>query len=141
MKNLIYRILFFILIFILIFSCAISKTNYTSENYTYLLIKTEKLINHKLLSFASKYDTILIVSKNNISEDCIKKNLVKISLQSNNRIYKLNDSGEEIIFTYYTKGGENNHLKILTSSEKPGSLKKQIFSYNSPPYFVKNCSE
>ena len=39
------------------------------------------------------------------------------------------------------KGGENNNLKILTGSEKPGSEKRQIISYNCLPYFVKQCNE
>jgi hypothetical protein len=126
---------------LILFSCANSKSYNQDRTSPYRLIKTEKLINYKLLSFATKNDTILVVAKNSITENCVKENLGKISLQGNNKIYKLNDNGEEFFFAYYSKGGENNNLKIMTSSEKPGSAKRQIFSYNSIPYFVEKCIE
>lgn len=125
----------------ILFSCANSKSYNQNRTSLCRLIKTEKLINYKLLSFATKNDTILVVAKNSIAENCVKENLGKISLQGNNKIYKLNDNGEDIFFAYYSKGGENNNLKIMTSSEKPGSGKRQIFSYNSIPYFVEKCVE
>jgi hypothetical protein len=138
MKKFLFRTSFIFLLCTIIFSCANSKSHDKRKKSTYRLIKTEKLINHKLFSFATNNDTILVVSKNNISPDCIEENLGKISLQNNNKIYMLNDNGEEIIFFYYTEG--NNYVKIRTSSEKPGSPKKQINSYNSLPYFVENCN-
>jgi len=123
-----------------LFSCANSKTNKQNTKFVFQLIKTEKLTNYKLFSFATNSDTILVVAKNNITEDCIKENFGKLTIQNNNRIYKLNDNGEEILFQYYIKGGENNNLKILTSPESPGNSKKHIFSYNSLPYFMEYCN-
>ena len=127
------------LIGLIIISCANSKFNSINKNSELRLIKTEKLVNYKLLRYSIKLDTILVVAKNEINEKCIQENLVYISLQGFNKIDKLNDNGKEISFVYHTKGGENNHQKILTGSGSPASLKRQINSYNSFPYFVKIC--
>lgn len=141
MTKYMFKYSFLVICLLIVFSCANSKSYNQDITQPYRLIKIEKLINYKLLSFATKNDTVLVVAKNGITENCVKENLVNISLQGNNKIYKLNDNGEEIIFTYYTPGGENNSLKIMTSTEKPGSTKRQIFSYNSIPYFVEKCVE
>ena len=138
MKKNILIISSFIFLTAILFS--FSSPTFNHQDFAYQLIKTEKLTEFKLLSFASKIDTILVVSKNDVSLKCIKENLILITLQNNNKIYELNDAGKKIIFEYYTKGGENENLRILTSSEKPGSSSRRIFSYNSLPYFVEKCS-
>ena len=126
---------FLIILFFLVFC----KSRFTDNNYSYKLIKTEKLTNHKLLSYSNNSDTIMIVVKNNININCIEKNLIKLSLQSNNKIDKLIDNDEEIYFEYFTKLIGNENKKILSSSGSPGKNKKRIHSYNSLPYYFENC--
>jgi NhaP-type Na+/H+ and K+/H+ antiporter len=139
MKKLILLILLSFVFSVLFISCANKSSSYELKNSTYRLIKTEKLVEHKLLSFASKSDTILLVTKINVSNKCVTDNLIKLFLQNNNRIQDLNDDGQNINFIYYSKGGENNNLKIITSSVRPGTESKQIFSYNALPYYMEKC--
>lgn len=68
------------LIGLIIISCTNSKFNSINKNSELRLIKTEKLVNYKLLSYSIKLDTILVVAKNEINEKCIQENLVYISL-------------------------------------------------------------
>lgn len=96
------RITLYPLIGLIIISCANSKFNSINKNSELRLIKTEKLVNYKLLSYSIKLDTILVVAKNEINEKCIQENLVYISLQGFNKIDKLNDNGKEISFVYHT---------------------------------------
>ena len=74
MKNYLFLIILFLLV-----SC---KSRFTDNNYSYKLIKIEKLTNHKLLSYSNNVDTLMVVTKNNITVNCIEKNLIKFSLQS-----------------------------------------------------------
>lgn len=96
MKNYLFLIVLFCLL-----SC---KSRFTHINYSYKLIKIEKLTNHKLLSYSNNLDTLMVVTKNNITENCIEKNLIKLSFQSNNKIGKLIDNDEEIFFEYFYEG-------------------------------------
>ena len=133
MKNYLFLIILFLLV-----SC---KSRFTDNNYSYKLIKIEKLTNHKLLSYSNNVDTLMVVTKNNITVNCIEKNLIKFSLQSNNKIDKLIDNDEEIFFEYFTKVFGNENKKILTSSGIPGKNKRRIHSYNSLPYYFENCDD
>ncbi len=139
MNQSILKPIFYIILVTIVLSCANSKNH--KNKSAFRLIKKEKLVNYKLLSYASQFDTVLVVAKNCVKEKYIEENLIYISLQGNNKIDVLNDNGEEISFVYYSKGGENNNLKILTGSGSPGSSKTQIISYNSFPYFIENCSD
>jgi hypothetical protein len=136
MKQFLSKTVFCFLISTFIFSC---KGNITNKNYSYKLIKTEILTNYKLLSYSNNSDTIMIVAKNNITINCIEKNLIKLSLQSNNKIDKLIDNDKEIYFEYFTKLIGNENKKILSSSGSPGKNKRRIHSYNSLPYYFENC--
>ncbi|MEL1247552.1 hypothetical protein [Flavobacterium helocola] len=133
MKNYLFLIILFLLV-----SC---KSRFTDNNYSYKLIKIEKLTNHKLLSYSNNVDTLMVVTKNNITVNCIEKNLIKFSHQSNNKIDKLIDNDEEIFFEYFTKVFGNENKKILTSSGIPGKNKRRIHSYNSLPYYFENCDD
>lgn len=136
MKQFLSKTVFCFLISTFIFSC---KSNITNNNYSYKLIKIEKLTNHKLLSYSNNVDTLMVVTKNNITENCIEKKLMKFSLQSNNKIDKLIDNDEEIFFEYFTKVFGNENKKILASTGGPGKNKRRIHSYNSLPYYFENC--
>ena len=114
MKQFLSKTVFCFLISTFIFSC---KSNITNNNYSYKLIKIEKLTNHKLLSYSTNTDTIMIVAKKNTTINCIEKNLMKFSLQSNNKIDKLIDNDEEIFFEYFTKVFGHKNKKISTSNE------------------------
>jgi hypothetical protein len=129
-KNLFIIILFHLL------SC---KSHDINESYSYKLIKTDKTTNFKVLSYSNKLDTLMVVTKNNVSQNCIEKKLIKLSLQSNNKIDKLIDNDEEIFFEYFTKVFGTENKKILTSSGSPGKNKRRIHSYNSLPYYFENC--
>jgi hypothetical protein len=132
--------LLFLLIWTSLLSCANFKSDTKVKNSAIRLVKTEKLVNYKLLSYELQFDTVLVVAKNNVKEKCIQENLVYISLQGFNKIDKLSDNGDEIFFVYKLKSGEHNNLKILTGSKVPGITKRQIFSYSSFPYFIENCT-
>ena len=125
----------------ILFSLISCKSRFTDNNYSYRLIKTEKLTNHKLLSYSNNVDTLMVVTKNNITENCIEKNLIKLSLQSNNKISKLIDNDEEIFFEYFTKVFGNENKKISTSTGNPGKNKRRIHSYNSLPFYFENCDD
>lgn len=124
----------------IIISCANSKLDNTNKNSELKLIKTEKLVDYKLLSYSRAVDTFMVVAKNEIDEKCIRENLIYISIQGNRRIDNLKDkNGKEISFVYSIKGGENNQQKILTGSGKPNNSTRKINSYNSYPYVVEIC--
>lgn len=129
---------FFLILLFFLLSC---KSRFTHNNYSYKLIKIEKLTNHKLLSYSNNLDTLMVVTKNNITENCIEKNLIKLSLQSNNKIGKLIDNDEEIFFEYFTKVIGHKNKKISTSTGSPGKNKRRIHSYNSLPYYFENCDD
>ena len=128
MKRINIRFFLHLLLGTIIISCANSKFDNTSKNSELRLIKTEKLVNYKLLSYSRTVDTFMVVAKNEISEKCIEENLFYISIQGFNKIDKLNDKGKEISFVYHIKGGENNQQKILTSSGPPYKSNRKINS-------------
>ncbi|TDR26040.1 hypothetical protein [Flavobacterium cheniae] len=129
---------FFLILLFFLLSC---KSHFTNNNYNFKLIKIEKLTNHKLLSYSNNVDTFMVVTKNNISENCIEKNLTKFSIQSNDKINKLIDNDEEIYFEYFTKVLGDENKKISTSTGNLGKNKRRIHSYNSLPYYFENCDD
>ncbi len=109
-----------------------------SNSNVFRIIKIENLKLYKLITFANNSDTLLGISKRNVSEKCILKHIAAFEAEKIDRVEKLIDKGDTIFFHYDIR--KLNGGRTHTGSGAPGqSNKTYIFSYNSYPILLKDC--